>query len=100
MTTSASSGIAGLSESAVLAVGVKPVLVVPYAGKFDTVGRHIVIAWDSGRETAQAVTDALPICSGTGAVTVLMINAEKSNIWRGPPPSNRTVSGNVMSRLT
>src|SRR3972149_4752731 len=39
----------------------RPVLVVPHAGRFDTVGKRILIAWDAGREATQAVTSALPL---------------------------------------
>ncbi len=41
----------------VLAAG-RPVIFVPYAGEFAVAGRRILIAWDSGREAARAVTDA------------------------------------------
>jgi nucleotide-binding universal stress UspA family protein len=39
----------------------RPVLVVPYAGSFGTLGKRIVVAWDGGREAARALGDALPM---------------------------------------
>lgn len=38
----------------------KPALLVPYAGRFATVGRRVLIAWKETREAARAVTAALP----------------------------------------
>ena len=36
----------------------RPVLIVPYAGRFPRVGRRVVIAWKAGRESARAAFDA------------------------------------------
>ena len=43
-----------------MAVG-RPVLVVPYAGAFETVGRCVLIAWDGTREAIRAMNDAMPV---------------------------------------
>lgn len=50
---------ADLPERVVLGSG-RPVLVVPYAGTFSSVGERIVVAWKSGRASARAVHDAMP----------------------------------------
>lgn len=39
----------------------KPALVMPRAGRFDTVGRNVLIAWKPTRECARAVEAALPL---------------------------------------
>jgi len=39
----------------------RPVLIVPYAGHFDHVGRRVLIAWNATREDARALSDALPL---------------------------------------
>jgi len=39
----------------------RPTLVIPYAGRFDHVGTHVMVAWDDSREATRAVTDALPL---------------------------------------
>lgn len=38
----------------------KPVLVLPYAGHFETVGETVLVAWKESREAATALTAALP----------------------------------------
>jgi nucleotide-binding universal stress UspA family protein len=51
----------------------RPVLVVPYAGRFGEIGRTVVIAWKAGRESARAVFDALPILETAEKVHILEI---------------------------
>lgn len=47
-------------ENLVLSAG-RPVLIVPYAGIFPTVGTRVLVGWDGGsREATRAVHDALP----------------------------------------
>jgi hypothetical protein len=41
----------------------RPMLIVPYAGRFETVGRRALIAWDGSREAARALDDARCRCS-------------------------------------
>lgn len=60
-------------ERVVLASG-RPVLVVPYAGRFATVGSRVLIAWNASREAARAVADAMPLLIGAEAVSVLTID--------------------------
>ena len=44
-------------EQVTLASG-RPLLVVPYAGRFEQVGRRVVIGWNAMREAARAVNGA------------------------------------------
>src|SRR5262245_2086876 len=44
----------------VLSVG-RPVLFVPYAGRFPEVGKRVLVAWNASREATRAVSDALPL---------------------------------------
>ncbi len=62
-----------LPDHLVLGAG-GPVLVVPYAGHFKTIGRRVMVAWDGGREAARAVRDAMPILKQAETVTVYCIN--------------------------
>jgi len=39
----------------------RPVLVVPFAGRFGAVGEDVLIGWNGSRECARAVGDALPL---------------------------------------
>ena len=52
----------------------RPVLMVPYAGRFTTLGANIVVAWKETREAARAVADALPLLQAADSVTVLAVN--------------------------
>jgi nucleotide-binding universal stress UspA family protein len=49
-----------LVESVVMESG-KPALVIPHAGRFDGMGRNVLIAWTPTRECARAVEAALPL---------------------------------------
>jgi nucleotide-binding universal stress UspA family protein len=51
----------------------RPLLVVPYAGKYDVTVRSAVVAWNGTREAARAIADALPLIEGA-KVHVLAIN--------------------------
>ena len=51
----------------------RPVLVVPYVGRYPAVGRNVVIAWKAGRESARAVFDALPLLQGADKVHILQV---------------------------
>lgn len=58
-----------------LAVGSgRPVLVVPYVGRYPEIGRSVVIAWKAGRESARAAFDALPILRQAEEVQILEVN--------------------------
>lgn len=62
-------------EQFVLSAG-RPVLVVPYAGKFATLGERILISWNAGREATRAVTDAIPLLRRAKAVDVIAFNPD------------------------
>jgi nucleotide-binding universal stress UspA family protein len=51
----------------------RPVLVVPYIGRYPEVGRNVVVAWKSGREAARATFDALPFLLAAETVQILEI---------------------------
>ena len=73
---------ARLPEQLALASG-RPVLIVPYAGKFDTIGRRVLVAWGRTRESARAVNDAMPILKRAEKVSVLSINPEQGGAIPG-----------------
>ncbi len=62
----------GMIAEVLLAAG-RPLLVIPYAGSFPTIGRRVVIAWTETREAARAASDALALIDPTATVTVLSI---------------------------
>lgn len=62
-----------LPDRVVLGSG-RPVLVVPYAGTFNTVGDRVLVSWKSGRESTRALNDAMPFLQGAQQVSVLEVN--------------------------
>lgn len=57
--------------------GGRPVLVVPYAGTFERIDRHALVAWDGSRAATRAITDALPLLRRSGKVTLVVFNAQR-----------------------
>jgi nucleotide-binding universal stress UspA family protein len=51
----------------------RPVLVIPYGGRFPRIGHRVVIAWKAGRESARAAFDALPLLQGAENVHILEV---------------------------
>ena len=61
-----------LPERAVLGAG-RPVLIVPYAGEFLTIGRRVMLAWRGGPESSRAQQDGLPLLTRADLVKVISI---------------------------
>lgn len=59
----------------------RPVLIVPYSGRFERIGKQIMIAWNSSREATRAVHAALPLMTASDVVTVFSAKpiAERDN---------------------
>lgn len=57
----------------------RPVLVVPYAGEFKTLGERVAVAWSDSREAARAVADALPLLRKARQVEVLSFSHPKDD---------------------
>ena len=66
------SGLFDAPERLALESG-RPVLVVPYAGRFGEIGKRIMVAWSGKREGARAVFDALPLLKSADKVTLLCV---------------------------
>lgn len=64
-----------LPEQVVMHSG-RPVLIVPYAGGFQDLGKNVLIAWDGTREAAMALRDALPLLDKTSRVTLVSLRKE------------------------
>lgn len=69
---------ARVPEETLLSSG-RPVLIVPYAGQFKTLGEHVLVAWKATRECARALNDAMPMLERAKKVTVLTVNPERGN---------------------
>jgi len=66
--------------------GGRPVLIVPAAGAFPTVGTRVLVAWKNGREATRALHDALPILQQAEQVTLLTVASEEESSrdqWEG-----------------
>jgi nucleotide-binding universal stress UspA family protein len=61
----------------------RPVLAVPYAGKFERIGGRVLIGWDGSREAARAINDALPLLQAAASVTVLTVDDDRDHAIPG-----------------
>jgi nucleotide-binding universal stress UspA family protein len=68
-------GVLAEPEYVILGCG-RPVLMVPYAGRFDGVGENAIIAWNGSRECARSTRDALPLLQSAKKLEVITINPE------------------------
>jgi nucleotide-binding universal stress UspA family protein len=84
-TTNAATGYT-FSEQLLFVTG-RPVVFIPAEGSFETLGRHILLAWNSSRPSTRAVNDALPLIERAERVTVLAVNpAEFAQRYGALPP--------------
>ena len=60
-------------ENQVLLTSSRPVLVVPYIGIKDDIGRRIMVAWNGSMEATRAVNDAMPLLQAAKTVEVISI---------------------------
>lgn len=73
------------TEELVLSAG-RPVLVVPYAGRFASVGSRVLVAWNASREAARALTDSLPLLQRAKSVEVVAFEPRHSGADHGAEP--------------
>ncbi|MYM28060.1 Nucleotide-binding universal stress protein, UspA family [Duganella sacchari] len=64
----------------------RPVLLVPYAGRYTHIDRHALVAWDGSRAATRAVTDALPLLRRSQHVTLAVFNAQTQYGVHGEQP--------------
>jgi nucleotide-binding universal stress UspA family protein len=74
-----------LPEEVALAVG-RPILVVPYTGAWEAIGRRVLVGWDASREATRAVNDAMPLLAGAEAVTILVVDPSDGPTGHGEVP--------------
>lgn len=77
-------------EKIVVACG-RPVLMVPYIGSYDQVGRRVLVAWDGSREATRALNDALPVISDAETVTVMTVRARERECGRDHSALDRII---------
>jgi nucleotide-binding universal stress UspA family protein len=64
----------------------RPILVVPYVGKYPHLGERVMVAWNASRESTRAVSDAQPLLAQAKKVVVLAINPQGGNNGHGALP--------------
>lgn len=64
----------------------RPVLVIPYAGQFPTLGQRVMIAWNGSAEATRAVTAAIPILRLAKNVQVVVYNPKVGRDAHGERP--------------
>ncbi len=72
-------------EDLVLSAG-RPVLAVPYAGHFASVGSRVLVAWNTSREAARAITDSLPLLQRARSVEVVAFEPQRGGADHGAEP--------------
>ena len=65
-----------------------PVLLVPFAGGFPSIGRNVLVAWNGSREAARAVRDAMPFLAAATEVRVLGLHARPEELQGNLPRVN------------
>jgi hypothetical protein len=73
----------------------RPVLLVPYSGRFEHCGRRALIGWNATREAARAAFDAVPILKQADSVHVTWIDPQRSREEAGPNPGCRVGHSSV-----
>lgn len=64
----------------------RPLLVVPYAGHFASVGERVLVGWNGSREAARAIGDALPVLTTAKKVVVMAANPKPGPHGLGDEP--------------
>jgi nucleotide-binding universal stress UspA family protein len=72
-------------EDVALSAG-RPVLVIPYVGKFRSLGQRVLCGWNASREATRALNDALPLLRTADSVTVMTIDPLISREAHGEVP--------------
>ena len=69
----------------------RPVLFVPAVEPLTSLGRRIMLAWNSSRPAARSLNDALPLIERAEHTTIVMINASGFINGHGAPPGEHMV---------
>lgn len=64
----------------------RPVLVVPFAGTFPSIGRQVLIAWDGSLQATRAIASALPLLRDADRVTLALFDPASGEDEHGEEP--------------
>ncbi len=56
----------------------RPLLIVPFAGDFATCGESVLVGWSATRESARALSDAIPLMQNARVVHLVSFNNAKN----------------------
>ncbi|MBC7502095.1 MAG: universal stress protein [Herminiimonas sp.] len=73
-------------QNYVLTHSPSPVLFIPYASDFKTIGKRIVVAWDGSIEAARAIAGAMPFLQRADIVQIVVFNADQTPQRHGEQP--------------
>jgi nucleotide-binding universal stress UspA family protein len=62
----------------------RPVLLVPRSGRFATVGKRVLVAWNGSPQAARAVTAALPLLRSAEQVTLAVLGSSSDILGESP----------------
>jgi nucleotide-binding universal stress UspA family protein len=86
--------LSGFPPSEIVIASGRPVLVIPYAGAVDGIGRRALIAWDGTREAVRAVHGALPLLDRAEAVMLVYVGVQQVDVEQYRPSIER-ISGHL-----
>jgi nucleotide-binding universal stress UspA family protein len=66
--------LAGPLPAQVVLGSARPVLAIPYAGQFTSVGARVLVAWDGSMEASRAVSGAMPLLRAADMVAIVLFN--------------------------
>jgi nucleotide-binding universal stress UspA family protein len=66
--------------------GGRPVLIVPYTGNFEHIGKRPLVAWDAGTQAARTITTALPLLKRADSVQLAVLNPDQDFGKHGDQP--------------
>jgi nucleotide-binding universal stress UspA family protein len=72
-------------EAALIDSG-RPVLAIPYAGNFESIGQRVLVGWNASREASRAVHDALPLLAKAESTCVFLANPKRGLAAHGEEP--------------
>jgi nucleotide-binding universal stress UspA family protein len=76
---------AGLLEAVLFDSG-RPVLAIPFAGKFNSIGKRVLVGWNASREATRALHDALPLITKADSATMFLANPKRGLDGHGEEP--------------
>ena len=57
----------------------RPVMYIPFDREYAPEFKNIIVAWDGGRESARALTDAMPLLKAARLVSVITVTSKSGN---------------------